>query len=76
MMVLKYSMQYRELSSQYRCRTFEWRFEFQCGTAVFCVFVTGPDARKFYAETSKKRNETGTMLGLVKPGAFFRWKRE
>ena len=51
----KDTLQHRKLRADSRSRTVEWHFEFQYGTATYYIFITGLDARKFYAETIEKK---------------------
>ena len=56
------SLQHGEICAFSCLRYLERSIEFQYGTAVYYVFITGLNARKISAETSKRRSTQGRSL--------------
>ena len=61
------TMQQGEIRAHGRSRSIEWGFQFQVWhVSQLPLFITELVAKIFYAETSKKRNLTGTKLSTEK----------
>ena len=67
----KSTMQCGELRARSCPRSFEWIVEFQYGTSAYFVFITVLNARRIYAETSKKKIEKESQISSRRLGAAY-----